>query len=67
MSGGPVALDAEDNVFEVGDYAEHVNGELDAREVVKILEDNMIEIFILTSGVMVPAENYLRIPKKVSL
>ncbi len=56
-----VCLDANGDEFQVGDFAEHVNGELDAREVVGLLENNMIDIFILTAAVQVPAENYVRI------
>ena len=60
------SYDVDGKPFRPGDWAEHVNGKLDARKVTKILPGNKVMIFILTSACEVEASNYRRIrPKTV--
>ncbi len=60
MANEPKAFDANGEEFQVGDQAIHVSQELDGREVVKIEDGNIIQIWLLTAAQPVPAENYLR-------
>lgn len=59
----PVAIDTNGDTFAVGDRALHVNGALDSRRVLTLLEDNLIELEG-PSGAAIgpfPAENYRRV------
>ena len=61
MSVGPVAVDVDGETFAVGDRALHTSNQLDSREVVDVLEENMIALAIGSQVVDVPAENYWRV------
>lgn len=57
----PVDAPDVDNPFKIGDRALHLNGKLDSRPVIGVLDDE-IAIQIGTIGAWVMAEDYERIP-----